>query len=223
MQAEYLRRFGKHGVIVRHGTDQQPVVQPGDLADEFVRIGFAGSVTARSAFACLLDTLDGMEWEIAGRPVALVLLGGRFDLWSRVPRRIEVLGWQSVESTIRLLSRCCVNYLPQPFEPERRAFAQFSFPSKLTTYLAAGVPILLHAPGHASLPSYFARRPFGALCDCLDASDLQRVLTRLVADQPLRRQAQRQGALALNEEFSAACFERSFREFLGLRSDVAAP
>lgn len=216
MQAEYDRRYGKRGVIVRHGADEAMFEGVKPSIDGPIRIGFAGSVSARSAFHCLLNALDSLGWSIGGRNVTLVLMGDRFDLRSKVPRRIECLGYRSVEEAIGVLSGCTINYLPQPFEASWRPFSELSFPSKLTSYLAAGAPILLHAPPYASLPAFFANHPFGALCDVLDASALAQSLQRLCVDETLRTAARTAGARALAEDFSVARFRASFSEFIGM-------
>jgi hypothetical protein len=215
MREEYLRRYRKHGVIVRHGADTPPTALQSLHNETEIRIGFAGSVTARSAFECLLAALDELKWTIGDRPITLVLMGGRFDLWSRVPRRIECLGWRTVDETIEILSQCTLNYLPQPFEPDWRPFSQLSFPSKLTTYLAARAPILLHAPAGSSLPKFFARYPFGEIRDQLEPSQLGRAIETLACDQSVRATALAASGRALAEEFTTARFRDSFAEFLG--------
>ncbi len=217
MQHEYRRRYGKDSVILRHGL--KPALRMPGMHEpgSAIRIGFAGSVTARSAFNCLLQALDSLGWSIDGREITLVLMGQRFDLLSAVPRRIECLGYlATVDEVVSTLSGCTVNYLPQPFESRWRPFAQWSFPSKLTTYLAAGAPVLLHAPPHASLPAFFERYPFGALVTQLDAQAVGEALRELCGDPTLRREACDAGAAALTEMFSVERFRNSFAEFLGI-------
>ena len=218
MQSEYARRYGSEGVIVRHGGRPAAHRTTSVATDDSVRIGFAGSVSARSAFDLLLSTLDRMGWKIEGRPVVLTLMGPRFDLRSDVERRVECLGWRSVEQTIDILSTCSVNYLPQPFEADWDAFSRLSFPSKLTTYLAAGVPVLLHAPERASLPRFFADHPFGACCTSLDTQALETALRRLVSDPDLRRSAIAAGQLAMAGEFTEARFRAAFHRFMDIGS-----
>ena len=222
MQAEYERRYGKRGVIVRHGADEAMFEGVKPSIEGQIRIGFAGSVSARSAVHCLLNALDSLGWSIGERKVTLVLMGDRFDLRSKVPRRIECLGYRSVEEAIGVLSACTINYLPQPFEASWRPFAELSFPTKLTSYLAAGAPILLHAPPHASLPAFFAKHPFGALCEVLDAGALAKSLQGLCDDEALRTAARTAGERARAEDFSVARFRASFAEFIGLDLGEAA-
>ena len=222
MQDAYRQRYGKVGVIVRHGAEQPHVDRPTIDAINGIRIGFAGSVSARSAFDRMLQALDLLGWCIGGREVTLTLMGPRFDLWSSVPRRIECMGWRAVDDTIRILSECTVNYLPQPFEDDWRPFAELSFPSKLTTYLAAGAPVLLHAPPHASLPAFFARYPFGALCNALDADMLATSLRDLCLDKELRHHAMQASKHALAAEFCVNRFRNGFAEFLAIDLPGAA-
>lgn len=214
MQAEYARRYGSHGVIVRHGVTTTAAPLPVVSARDVVRIGFAGSVTARSAFDLLLATLDRLRWRIDEKPVILTVMGPRFDLRSNVERRIECLGWRTVEQTIAALSVCDFNYLPQPFESEWDSFSRLSFPSKLTTYLAAAAPILLHAPDSGSLPRFFADHPFGACCTSLESERLEVAMRQLVCDDELRRSAIAAGQRAMATEFTAERFRASFAEFL---------
>lgn len=224
MRDAYQRRYGKRGVILRHGIDRDhQSLAPAFPAAGGIRIGFAGSVTARSAFNLLLRVLDRIGWRLDGVPITLVLMGGRFDLWSSVPRNIECLGWRSVDDTLRALSGCTLNYLPQAFEEDWRAFSELSFPSKLTTYLAAGAPILLHAPTYASLPNYFRDRPIGALCTTLDAGELELALKRLATDESIRAGARSAANEALSKDFSASRFLSSFFEFMGVEGGTQSP
>lgn len=216
MQAEYQRRYRQQGVILRHGAEQPTSSGPAAADREGLRIGFAGSVSARSAFDCLLAALDRLQWRVDGHEVTLVLMGQRFDVRSNVPRRIECLGYRSVEATVALLSECTINYLPQPFEAGWRPFAELSFPSKLTTYLAAGAPILLHAPAYASLPKFFEQHPFGALATELDAAALADALETLCIDRQRRAAARHAGSTALAEAFSVERFRADFARFLDL-------
>lgn len=213
MQAAYQQRYGVHCVVVRHGLplDLHRPVRREPPANDPIRIGFAGSVTARSAFEALLEGLDSLGWQLDGRPIALRLMGHRFDVTSSRPRRIEVLGFQSVPATVDLLAECSLNYLPQPFEPDWAPFAELSFPTKLTTYLAAGVPLLLHTPPHGSLRGFFDRYPFGVRVDDLNPATMADGMRRLLGDPEQYRQAGEVMVRTLREEFTEERFHTDFR------------
>lgn len=220
MKAEYERAYGVSGVIVRHGAEAVPATRRAPASHW--TIGFAGSVTARSAFEMLLATLDRCDWTLAGKPVVLRVMGSRFDLRSDRPRRIECCGWRSVAETIELLSQCDAAYLPQPFEPEWSAFARLSFPTKLTTYLAAGVPLVLHAPTGASLPAFLDVHPIAAWCRSLSGDELEALLVRALVDDEFRNTSVAAGRVALATELSPARFRARFADFLGVPADSLA-
>jgi hypothetical protein len=224
MRDDYQRVYGVPSVVIRHGVAPATRVAAGDAAaqEQPLRIGFAGSVTAASAFEGLLAALDRRQWRLGGRPVVLRLFGHRFDLRSRVPRHVEVMGWRSVEDTIHLLGECDFNYLPQPFEADWKPFARLSFPSKLTTYLAAGRPLLLHAPGDASLPPFNDKYGFASACTSLDGAAVEQALDRLL--EPARiADCIAGGQAALRAEFTRERFRDSFAEFLAVPAGALRP
>jgi len=220
MREEYRRVYGVESVVVRHGVapDRDELARPRE-DDGLVRIGFAGSISASSAFELLLKALDGLGWRLGGREVCLRLLGHRFDLRSPVPRHVECFGWRSVDDTIRLLGGCDFNYLPQPFEADWAPFTRLSFPSKLTTYLATGRPMLLHAPPTGSLVPFNERYGFARACTSLDREALVQALQDML-DPAIAAASVAGGRKALAEEFTREHFRESFARFLGVDSEL---
>ena len=216
MQAEYQSRYGVSSVVVRHGIDEsllKPVgVEP--QSGSVLRIGFAGTVSARSAFSNFLKGLDERGWHIGDRTVHLILVGHRFDLSTNRAAHIEYLGWRSNAETIELLSSCDVNYLPQPFEPEMSSFSRLSFPTKLTTYLAAGRPVLLHAPDGASLPRFFKEYAFGAWCKQLSGETVTSMMEELVSDDAKLSRAADAVERARRSVLSRKVFLQQFKLFM---------
>ncbi len=229
MQAAYDRQFSCQSIVVRHGISDdlwRPVSSAISSRREWI-IGYAGSITAPDAFEQLIKTLDAYQWQIAGRDVVLRLMGARYLLNTSQPQRIEYFGRQrSVDDAINLLADCDILYLPQPFSEPLRPLAELSFPTKLSTYVAAGRPILLHAPAYASVVPFFDRYPFGEWCSSLNGDDLGDRLTRLATDHAVRETACAAISAARQEELNADQFVRSFREFLDpvavRRPDVAS-
>gem|GEM_PF-2377097 len=129
--------------------------RPRTAEQRFV-IGFAGSVTAPRELEGLQLALDSVGWRIDGTEIVLRLTGPRFLLSARTQRRIEYLGFLPTSAeAINVLSECDACFLPQPFSPQETLLARYSFPTKLSTYLAAGRPVIVHAPAYASIPSAF--------------------------------------------------------------------
>jgi glycosyltransferase involved in cell wall biosynthesis len=223
MKDEYDRAFGTNAIIVRHGVGpeliQPPATEPSEEGP--IRIGFIGSVTAGTAFQAFILALDQNEWRIGGREVYLRLAGHRFDLWCQKPANIEYLGWRSLEDSIAMLSESDINYLPQPFEAGLQAMSRLSFPTKLTTYLAAGRPVLLHCPKTASLFRFHQENPFGICVDSLEQGEIVSALECLLSDRKRYSDRVSAGQAALEKEFSSERFYSSFAEFIGIEETAS--
>lgn len=218
MKTAYDAAFGQDCVIVRHGLSKKVSATPLSARpdrNEWV-IGFAGSLTASDAFNRLVAALDSVAWRIADREVVLRIVGARYLLEPHGPRRIEYYGWRSVPETLALMADTDLLYLPQPFSDAYRSLASLSFPTKLSTYLPAGRPILLHAPSYASLVPFFQRYPFGARCESLEPVPIVDALSKLLTDEALGRQAVAAGRAAFDEELNSTVFRARFKEFLGV-------
>ena len=104
-----------------------------------------------------------------------------------------------------------VLFLPLAFESPYPSLIRTSNPGKMGEYLAAGRPILVHAPPDSFVADYFGRHGCGVVVDRLDPDELARRLGELLADDALRRRV------------SAAARERAFADFdiRHARSDFA--
>ena len=219
MKRRYEQEYGTRGVVLQHGVRSAlvcpPAARPGTSGP--FRIGYAGSVTAARTFESLLTALASSRWRIAGRPVRLTLMGRRFEVSSRgTPAHVTYLGWRSHEECIRRLSETDVTYLPQPFDPRFQPRATLSFPTKLTTYLAAGRPILVHSPPGSSLAAFFKQHPVGVWCSELDQGAVLQALTRLLTEDEIYARATDAGRAALERQFTEGIFRRAFAQFVGV-------
>ncbi|MEL6106163.1 MAG: hypothetical protein AAFU85_09005 [Planctomycetota bacterium] len=216
MEEAYRERYGdNHYVILRHGIEPDLCFDPESaIENEVITIGFAGSITAKQPFDRLIGLLDASNWNFAGRDIRLRLVGSRYVLDSRKPQHIEYFGWRSLPDTVRLLSECTFLYLPQPFEPSLRPLAELSFPTKLTTYIAAGRRVLLHAPEYGSITPFMRQHPIGVSCSSLDDGALRQAIDDLLQQPspPLVDAISR----CRTEEFSSDVFRSRFRELARL-------
>lgn len=170
---EHLRQMNPKAKVeaqkspVSLSEDFVPLVSP--TSGEFV-IGYAGSVTAPQEFDTLLLHLDSINWAINGRSIRLKLFGKRFVLSSSSSRRIEYCGFRNTtHELIDELRKCNLLFLPQPFSAKLSLVSRYSFPTKLSTYLSSGCPILLFAPSDSSIvselnPSLSDHWSFGVYC-----------------------------------------------------------
>jgi len=187
MQDRCAAAYRARCTIVRQPIEDEWKLGPRATArhprEDFV-IGFAGSVTARDEVELLCRTLDAENWMIAGRKVRLRVYGLRFVCQGQAARWIDYRGYlPDVADVVAGLSECDVLFLPQPFRAADRAFTEFSFPTKLTTYLAAGRPVLLLAPPWSALTDFCRRHALPIVCDQADPAVLLEHFRRFATDQ----------------------------------------
>jgi len=92
------------------------------------------------------------------------------------------------EDVARVLSEADAAFLPLSFEPALRHVVETSLPSKIAEYLAAGLPILAHAPASSTVARYCREYGCGLVVDQPDDTALRDALLRLKNDPALRRE-----------------------------------
>jgi hypothetical protein len=217
MQVEYRCRFGLDTILLRHGIHPSLVQPPASKPQQGNRliIGLAGSLYGREARTTLFRALESTGWNIAGRAVRLRILSNEFNVQVSAHADIEFLGWRSVPETIRLLHGCDLLYLPYWFDPNFRYTARLCFPTKLTAYLAAGRPVLVHAPLSSAPSQFFGRYTAGEVCDSLEPNDLLAACTRLLNDEARYCSATAAAENAIREELGLHVFLRRFADLIG--------
>lgn len=221
MVAEYSKRYSIPCTVVRHAFLQTPHdgVEPSSRSDT-IGIGFAGTLYDQSQLDCLLGALNRLNWRIHGRDVRLRMIGNfyRFTKLAQ-PARVELLGWRSTEETRQLLGQCDFTYLPVSFLPHFAEFARLAFPTKLSTFLAARRPVLVHAPDYAAPSSFCRELGFGTVCSSMVPDDLAKALVAVSSQESrvsLMRGVDDTSALY----FSRDVMRRQFAKFLDIAETV---
>jgi hypothetical protein len=218
MQQDYERRHGLQTIIMRHAVRAEECVTPARRPNSHtpLTIGFCGSLYAAREFRALLAALDEAQWQVASRSVRLRVMTAALSGAIGPRASIEWLGWRPEDETIRILAESDVNYLPYWFDERRRNAVRLCFPSKLTTYLAAGRPVLYHGPAEAGAAEFMRRHPIGVCCHSASGADLIAAMTYIVE----KKDAYRRAAIAIEavreHEFSAAKLPARFAALLGI-------
>ncbi|QDV43144.1 hypothetical protein Enr13x_29980 [Stieleria neptunia] len=215
MQMAYQSAFNKPTSILRQGVEYREAAFPELSTEGPIKIGLAGSITAREAFMALTDELDRREWTLANRPVIVRIAGAHLRLTPSGPQHIEYYGWRKIPEMLRLMSECDFLYMPQPFSGHLREFAELSFPNKLCTYVPARRPIMLHTPPSASLPKFFDRYPCGPRSTDLAAADLVNQTEQCIQNPAEYRSFQDTVDAAFREALNTAELKRQIYAFLG--------
>jgi glycosyltransferase involved in cell wall biosynthesis len=184
-------------------------------------IGLAGQIYSVEEWNALIAVLDSVGWKIAGREVKIRLLGRYASLYAKSKMRVEFLGWASQLETIKLMSEADILYCPYWFDPVFESEARLSFPSKLTTYLAAGRPVLFHGPAYASPGRFLQENKAGVCCNSLENGDIINAIESLVSKPDLYTELALNGRIAFDKYLTLTSMKAKFYEFLGISEQGA--
>jgi glycosyltransferase involved in cell wall biosynthesis len=186
-------------------------------------IGMAGQLYATEEWKALVTALDAVDWRISGRDVQIRFLGKKSPLSANKSGRIEYLGWHTQENCVKLLSEADILYLPYWLNPAFDIEARFSFPSKLTTYLAAGRPVLFHGPEYAAAAIFLKDTEAGLACYSNKHSEIIEILTTLATDMSLYSRLTQNGRKAFDKYLTLSSLRKSFATFLQIEEDALVP
>jgi hypothetical protein len=165
MLERYRRRYGIEAVIVHRAVDGPvPAAPPFDRAREGLHVGVFGSTYGERPLKILAGAVADAA-AVIGVPGRVSIIGQGQDahggLRRRFARRAElvVTGYVDEDDAVARLRRCLLLYVNYPFGRRDRIFRQTSFPTKLTNYVAAARPLLVHAPVDSSLSALVGGLP----------------------------------------------------------------
>ncbi len=225
MAETYRDDYGVRAVPVvpsMNASLARPPAEAPHRDDELV-IGLAGQIYATTEWEALLAAIKLADWTIAGRRVRVRVLGRNLQCAVSNPARIEFLGWHSHAQTVHLLSQMDILYCPYWFDPTFEREARLSFPSKLTSYLAAGRPVFMHCPEYASPGRFVRQHGAGHNCQSLDPQQIAVELSAIVESSRTYARLARQGSQAFHRFLTLQCYRRSFADFLGVDEGFLRP
>ena len=193
---EYLgedlrRRHGVESTVVHNPYDVSLYESPRPREVEVLRrpatIVFTGAVYEAhyGAFRDLLEALGRLGTGVArlhvhtaSDPALLARQGltGPIDFHPHAP----AVTVPSIQQEADVL------FLPLAFDSPYPDIVRTSAPAKMAEYLAAGRPILVHAPANSFVSSYFRRHGCGVVVDEDDVAALMQALERVLGDRALR-------------------------------------
>jgi hypothetical protein len=186
MAETYKRRYGVTSTIIHRGLAGP--VQPAPAYDrrKGLSIAVLGSTYGFSELSILAQALAIAQQRL-GVPATLTVIGGVDEAGVRklCPSgvELEITGHIDEPQGISRLRESFVAYLSYPFRRRGRMLRTTSFPTKLSTYVLAARPLLLHMPAESSVAFLGERSPYATLWASTDPADGADVLERLWRDQ----------------------------------------
>lgn len=152
--------------------------------DEVISISMAGQVYAKEELEAFFDALDILNWEINGKPVYFHHYGNYADIdtdkHKKYKNRIIREGFVNQKVLLSKLSTSDFLYCPYFFSEDEtyKNIAITSFPSKLITYLAVPVPVIIHAPNYSSPYEFATKNKCGYLIDSNNSSEIAEIMQK---------------------------------------------
>jgi hypothetical protein len=154
MRRRYLDRYGVDSVVVHRALAGPVLEAPRYDRSRGLTVGVLGSTYGYGQLP-VLGGVVARAAEALGVTGRIVVLGRnegerlRDELAGRA--EVEVAGHVSEPEGVERLRGCFVLYLNYPFGARDRVLRQTSFPTKLSTYVQAARPVLMHVPPDSSV------------------------------------------------------------------------
>jgi hypothetical protein len=206
MADRYRRRYGVEAQVVHRGLDAG-VIKPSPAYDPVkfgLTVGILGSTYSYRQLPLLATAVGKAAKElqtfgrvvILGHPLYAQRLKKEFD--GRV--QVEVMGHLDEAAAVPELQACFLLYLNYPFSWPHRVLRQTSFPTKLSTYIMASRPLLIHAPRDSTTMALNSTGPYFRHWGTDNADDAKKLLLECWRD-PAMRESFHQAANAVRAQF----------------------
>jgi hypothetical protein len=182
MADAYRNRYGVASTIIHRGL--RGPVEPAPPYDrrKGLSIAVLGSTYGFSELSILARALAIAQQRLQV-PTTLTVIGGVDEAVVRrlCPSSVELEVTGHIDETqgIGRLRESFLLYLSYPFRRRGKMLRTTSFPTKLSTYVQAARPVLLHMPSESSVAFLGASSPYATLWSSVDPREGADILERL--------------------------------------------
>ena len=217
MQEAYRQEYGLDSQLLRHGHDwEDSAVSPEvNSPRQGVTVGFVGNVYGEDAWLAFLAACARLNAEGGLPPVGVRLLGGKCFPYPHPGVAVDNQGWLPRKEMLRRLAAVDFCYLPYWFTADKRRHAELSFPTKLTTYMAAGRPVLYHGPEYAGVTRIIRAYGLGLCVHSREPEILSLLIKSLITDRELQKALSKASLAAFAGEFNMEVMLKNFASLLG--------
>ena len=218
MQEAYRQEYGLDSQLLRHGHDREDKVVISEINNprQAITVGFAGNFYGEEAWQAFLTACAQLNAQGGLPPIRVALFGGGRFPYPHPGVEVDYQEWLPCREMPRRLAAVDFCYLPYWFAANKRRHAELSFPTKLTTYMAAGRPVLYHGPEYAGVTGIIRNYGLGLCVHSLRPQILSLAVQRLLTDQDLWRALSNASLAAFAEEFNMEIMLKNFASLLGI-------
>jgi len=141
-------------------------------------IGYSGNIWCADTFIPFLKSIKILN-SIRNDSIKVKIFTFHFP-YSFLYEYLDIIDFQTIDSYPDLLielQKCDLLYLPMTFDSNKQVTNITSFPSKILTYLNAGVPILNHSPENASTHNFIISNKVGVSVVDLKVESFVKILS----------------------------------------------
>jgi hypothetical protein len=214
MKNEYEKRFDKKCFVLQGNVISCNIhIQNNSYSGPFV-IGYAGSFYTPEVWDALFETFNLINWKINDREVIIRIISNSIYFNPRSKCRIDYWGNRPVSDVIDILSHSFVNFVPYRFSETSKYGSTVSFPSKISTYLAAKRPIFTIAPAYSTPFEFVNSKEVGIACDSLNPQDILKSINRFFFDGLIYKKMINNCERVYNLSFHPEVLSKKFNEFI---------
>lgn len=176
MQAQYQKDFGVRSIVVtRCIPDDFPKHRPGHTAEKTILMGGYGNASAPWPLP-LIEAVDRLN---AQGDFTLHLFDPKLKPYQNGQVRVHDLVSESTFN--EMLKSTDLGYACDDLSPEKLSFAQLSLPTKVITYIGAGIPFVYHGPRDSTVGDLLRKYEAGLIVDNNDAAELSAAFLKLLS------------------------------------------
>jgi glycosyltransferase involved in cell wall biosynthesis len=228
MYDELRRRYGLEPAIIHNPCDLAEYSRPASRhelpADDQISIVYTGAVYQAQADA-MVDLTEALA--LLARPEI------KLHIYSnQSPAALTAMGLRGpvvhhshlpASALPEVHQRANLLYLPLAFKSGFPEVIRTSAPGKMGEYLAAGRPILVHAPADSYVAWYFRQYSCGYVVDQKNPAELADAVTKLLEDAALRDALSSRAQTRAEADFSIEPACRAFAQLMGAAVEGQTP
>lgn len=219
MAAMYAHRWGLDSLVLRQTI--APVQRPADRGRGAFVIALCGTMIVPAEFRAFLEAMNLLGWQVDGRPIEFLWIGKSQGHRGELPAQVQVTGWVPHTRSLELLSHVDLGYSGLWFDPARRPIVESSFPSKIISYISAGVPVFYHGPDYGTPRHFMSAFPVGFVCHDVEPRAIANAIERIIRSPNALRDARKAAGRAVAAEFTPQILAERVERLLRRPTDRA--
>jgi len=213
LQEKYRKLFGIDPVVIHNPCDLTPYEiskKPREGAE--TRIVYTGAIYEAhfDVFRALVKAIEQINRPDIKLHLYTTQRKAKLNAHGIGGPSVEVHRHQPVVTMPEIQMEADILYLPLGFQTPYPEIIRTSAPGKIGEYLAAGKPVMVHAPEDSFLSWYFRANECGMVVNTVEPALLANEIVSLLEDQQLQQKYCEHAIRCSREDFDIKSMERRF-------------